>query len=462
MPPFTVYALTVPPRPSASTSPFTVLAYSSRLAGSRTVKSTVTSLFSVFALQWSPGSQVFSCRARRPVGYRAQIVTPASEGTTLISTSAGSLRRACFTAVTSIWSPVAATAWMSPLTPLISSRFPAARWPVQRKSCPAAGATRAARASAARAKLLLVVVVTVVILVFGDAAALRLAGLSQLDVPVERFQLHLGTARPEGNGETVPGRHTGELHREARLEVAVQGRDRHAGVGAGGDRDVHVAVVGGQPVAAGVPQRALVGDVAVDGAGVHGGGLDPRQLDVAVHRLGVDVAVAPTHRDALVDRADFDTTAAALQCHLAFDRLERDVAAPTRHGDLALDGLRADLRLHARHLDVRVEPGERERHAFGDGDVVLHRLRHAAPARGLHGDHLPVGGHLDAIPARVLGVQPHLAPVPGPHGDLPAEVVDLEPAARPNGEGRVGLLQGGQGREGQGRDEHLSPPRSAA
>src|SRR5436190_16957664 len=126
---------------------------------------------------------------------------------------------------------------MSPLTPLISSRLPAASRPVQRKSWAAAGDASAARASAARAKLLIVVVVTVVVLVFGDAAALRLAGLSQLDVPVERLQLHFGAPRAEGDGEAVLGGHAGELHREARFEVPVQRRDRDAGVGADGDRD---------------------------------------------------------------------------------------------------------------------------------------------------------------------------------------------------------------------------------
>ena len=98
------------------------------------MKSTETSLFSVFELQCGPGSQLFSRRARRPFGYTAQIVTPSSEGTTLISTSSGSLRRACFTAVTSTSAPVAATAWMSPFTPLISTRLPAANRPVQRNS----------------------------------------------------------------------------------------------------------------------------------------------------------------------------------------------------------------------------------------------------------------------------------------------------------------------------------------
>ena len=225
---------------------------------------------------------------------------------------------------------------------------------------------------------------------------------------------------------------------------------------------MHVAVVRRQAVAARVPQRALVGDVAVHGADVHGGRFDAVQLDVPVHRLGVDVAVAPVHRDALVDRADLDTAAAALECHRAFHGLERDVAAAAGDGDLSLHGFAADFRFDAGNSDVGIDPGEGEGHALGDGDVVVHLLRRAAAVGGLHGDHLPIGGDFDPIPARVLGVQPHLAAVPGAHRDLPAEVVDFEPAAGPDGEGRVGLLCDGQGREGQGRNEHRAPPRSAA
>src|SRR5262245_8059322 len=100
--PFTVLTSASAPRLSAWRSPFTVRPSKLMPGGSLIVKSTSTSLLSVLEDQSSPGSQLFSRRARRGVGYTAQIATPSSNGTTLISTSSGSERRAVLRAVTSI------------------------------------------------------------------------------------------------------------------------------------------------------------------------------------------------------------------------------------------------------------------------------------------------------------------------------------------------------------------------
>src|SRR6266566_4303456 len=135
--PFTVFACTSLARLAASTSPFTVVPTNRTSAGTRTVKSTVTSLSCTFMWPPSPASQVFS---RRPsLGYTAQIVTPSSCCTTSIFTSLGSLLRACFTAVTST-SPEPATARTSPFTPLISIALPEATLPFQWNSSWAAAA----------------------------------------------------------------------------------------------------------------------------------------------------------------------------------------------------------------------------------------------------------------------------------------------------------------------------------
>src|SRR6266566_921041 len=118
MEPLTVFASTSLARLPASTSPFTVLPMNFTPSGTRTVKSTLTSLSCVLMCPPSPGSHRFS---RRPsLGYTAQIVTPPSSSTTSILTSSGSERWACFTAVTSV-SPLPATARTSPFTPLIRS-----------------------------------------------------------------------------------------------------------------------------------------------------------------------------------------------------------------------------------------------------------------------------------------------------------------------------------------------------
>ena len=142
--PFTLCASTSPDRLAASTSPLTVWPAKRTPAGTRTVKFTLTSLSCVLMRPCSPVSQVFS---RSPsLGYTAQMVTPSSCCTTWIFTSSGSLRCACFTAVTST-SPEPATASMSPFTPLISIVLPAATWPFQWNS-PWATAGRANRAAA--------------------------------------------------------------------------------------------------------------------------------------------------------------------------------------------------------------------------------------------------------------------------------------------------------------------------
>src|SRR5882762_11536445 len=155
--PFTVLARTSPFNPSADISPFTVWPLNSMPAGTWTSKSTVTSLLSVLELQWSPGSQVFSRRARAGVGYTAQIVIPASDSTTLISTSSGSERRACLRALTTASAPLASTARTSPFTPFTSSRFPAAIRPCQLNSCaPAvASATQHSTATVSRVRMVI-------------------------------------------------------------------------------------------------------------------------------------------------------------------------------------------------------------------------------------------------------------------------------------------------------------------
>src|SRR2546430_2981012 len=134
--PFTVVASTSLDPTAASTSPFTVFPRNRTPAGTRTVKSTVTSLSRTFMLPSSPASHVFS---RRPsLGYTAQIVTPPSCCTTSIFTSSGSLLRARFTAV-SPPPPAPALGPTSPLPPLIFLPLPPADAPLPLEPHAAAG-----------------------------------------------------------------------------------------------------------------------------------------------------------------------------------------------------------------------------------------------------------------------------------------------------------------------------------
>src|SRR5512145_89637 len=81
------------------------------------------------------------------------MVTPPACSTVLISTLAGSLLRARFTAVTSA-SPPVASAVIPPLMPLTSSVWPAVSRPRHAKSSAAAGTARA-RAPATQTKLVI-------------------------------------------------------------------------------------------------------------------------------------------------------------------------------------------------------------------------------------------------------------------------------------------------------------------
>src|SRR6266536_4537748 len=175
---------------------------------------------------------------------------PSGDSTTSIFTSSGSERRECFRAFTTASPPLASTARTSPFTPFTSSRFPAARRPCQLKSwavsaatapthsavvsrtvriaapllmrvqtvgglvlpavhlrvltrvsrCVRRGVARGVCAHAARipadarvrVRVVILVVVVVVLIVFVLAVdpVAELLRPAQLDVPLERFQLH--------------------------------------------------------------------------------------------------------------------------------------------------------------------------------------------------------------------------------------------------------------------------------
>ena len=115
--------------------PFTVWPEKSTPAGTCTVKFTSTSMLFVLFLDLPFGLHSLSSRARRGVGYRAQMVTPPECSITSNSMSSAFPRRcSLISAVTSTSLPLEATARISPDTPSTSITSPFWMRPLQSKS----------------------------------------------------------------------------------------------------------------------------------------------------------------------------------------------------------------------------------------------------------------------------------------------------------------------------------------
>src|SRR6266699_1674772 len=120
--------------------------------------------------------------------------------------------------------------------------------------------------------LVAVVVVVVVVLIVFVLAVDPVAHLlrpAQLDVALERFQLHARAPRADLERLAMLARRAGHHgEREAGVDVAIRGSgsDRHVRALGHGHRDV--AVVRSQAVGAAVSDRALVQYVTIDRAGV--------------------------------------------------------------------------------------------------------------------------------------------------------------------------------------------------
>src|SRR5712664_3331357 len=180
---------------------------------------------------------------------------PSSVSTTSIFTSSGSERRACFRAFTTASAPLASTARTSPFTPFTSSRLPAASRPCQLKSCavalvsaprdsalaiktvriesprlvlcrtlplvgvrvcPTVGprvlgcvcccVSRCVRGDAAKGEvqagigIAVVLVFVLVVFVLAIDPIPQLLGTAQVDIPLERLQLHTRAARADLEG----------------------------------------------------------------------------------------------------------------------------------------------------------------------------------------------------------------------------------------------------------------------
>src|SRR5213596_468871 len=261
---------------------------------------------------------------------------PSSDSTTLISTSSGSERRACFRAFTTASAPLARTARTSPLTPFTSRRFPWAIRPCQLKSCAVAVANAArhsatavmmvrimilrsvrgrvgtaicllvgtsiharvcpsvprsirlrvlrgvrfrvasgiaprapvemeteARIAVAVAVVVVVevIVVVVVVLVLFDPLP-HLLRATQLDVSLERLQLHPRAPGADLERLAMLARGIGHGKRETRVDVAIRRRHRDGDIGALRDGHRDVPVVRSKAVRPAIGDRPLVDDVA--------------------------------------------------------------------------------------------------------------------------------------------------------------------------------------------------------
>src|SRR5215210_2304893 len=104
-------------------------------------------------------------------------------------------------------------------------------------------------------------------------------GTNQLDRSLERFQGDLRAAAPQSEAETLALPGAAEGHRELGLKLTVEGRHRHPGASALGDRERHVAIVGREGVPAPVSDRAGIPDVSVDRVGIYCRGIHHGQRD---------------------------------------------------------------------------------------------------------------------------------------------------------------------------------------
>src|SRR6478609_7843725 len=199
------------------------------------------------------------------------MVTPALLSTTSIFTSSGSSSSARLTAVTSTVLPVAASAEMLPLTPRISTVFPAATVPVHLKSgaCAPAIAGRASRARrAARVRICM-----------RSTPGSARGGAPEADVAVEAGELDAGPAIAEGEGLPVAVPAALDGQGPVRIEAPVVGVDRDGRVRLPRDTEDHVAVVAREAVAPRRREGPRPGDPPVDGVGRKIEGGDPRHLD---------------------------------------------------------------------------------------------------------------------------------------------------------------------------------------
>src|SRR3989441_8413689 len=269
--------------------------------------------------------------------------------------------------------------------------------------------------------------------------ALDLPWPAQLDVPVEGLELEAGAARADREAEPVLAG-ARDAHREAGVEVAVEGGHRDGGVGAFRDADGHVAVVGREAVATAVLDRAIVLDVAVGGIDLDARRLDPLQRDGAAHGFDGDVPAHVAQGDVLVHAAEVDVAFRVLQGDGALHRLEGDLTAAAAHLDLPVDGLGAHRGLGAVHVDVGVGAVEVQLHPGGRADLVVHRLRHAAPTRRLDADGRAFDRHVDMVATRVACLYAHRVLCYAVHHEPAAAVIVVEHLATADAHGRVRLL----------------------
>src|SRR3954468_2212958 len=109
---------------------------------------------------------------------------------------------------------------------------------------------------------------------------------------LERLESHLSASGAQGAVEpfALPG--ALQRNREFGLEIAAEGGNRDAGAGALGHGQRQVSIMGGERIAAAAPDRAGVGDVAVNRVGVEARCIHPLKQDLSVHRLRRNIAGA--------------------------------------------------------------------------------------------------------------------------------------------------------------------------
>ena len=154
--------------------------------------------------------------------------------------------------------------------------------------------------------------------------------------------------------------------------------------------------------------------------------------DVAVGRLGVDLAARVGDADAFVDRGRLDAAAGLVDGDHAFDRSQRDRAVTTGNFRVAMNGFDGDFRLRAFDRRVEIRAREVHRHPSRHRDLVVDEAAGTAAAgRALRADPQRVVGGLgaDRFARAVRRLDAHAVLIPRAHHDLAGLVAQDEARA---------------------------------
>ena len=280
----------------------------------------------------------------------------------------------------------------------------------------------------------------------------------QPDRPLEGFQVEATAPRTKNKGEAVPADPRDHDGSTTGIELTVEGADVDRGIRPIRHRDVHVAVVRAEGVLAGVLERAIIDDVAVDRRRRHAGGRDAHERHIPVHVVRGDITAGVGHAHVVIHGAYVDAPLGIGKGNAAFDRLERDAPVAAADVDLAVHRLDADPALDAVDPDVVVDAGDAQLGPHRHGYHVIHAAGRAVPRLRLDGERRSQVSHFEPVAIVTVRHDTDGAFLPRPDHRLATEVLDLQPRAGPNRYHGVDLLRHRQrhGHQRHHTQQHLA------